>query len=58
MSYVDGFVVPVPTDKKQALVSGYLDQTYLVTSVVSGQAEATKAFRWDEGAKEFLEVPL
>ena len=57
-SHVDVGAYFSPTDKKQALVSGYLDQTYLVTSVVSGQAEATKAFRWDEGAKEFQEIGL
>ena len=57
-SHVDVGAYFSPTDKKQALVSGYLDKTYLVTSVVSGKAEATKAFRWDEGAKEFLETEL
>ena len=57
-SHVDVGAYFSPTDKKQALVSGYLDQTYLVTSVVSGKAESTKAFRWDEGAKEFLETKL
>jgi proteasome lid subunit RPN8/RPN11 len=47
-----------PTDRKQALVSGYLDPVYVVTSVVDGKAEATKAFRWDAGGQDFVEVEL
>ena len=56
-SHVDVGAYFSPTDKKQALVSGYLDPTYVVTSVVAGQAEATKAFRWD-GKGEFVETEL
>jgi proteasome lid subunit RPN8/RPN11 len=57
-SHVDVGAYFSPTDRKQALVSGYLDQVYLVTSVVSGRVEATKAFRWDAVQGEFLETEL
>jgi proteasome lid subunit RPN8/RPN11 len=57
-SHVDVGAYFSPTDRKQALLSGYLDQTYVVTSVVSGKAEATKAFRWDAGKDEFVETEL
>ena len=57
-SHVDVGAYFSPTDKKQALVSGYLDPVYVVTSVVSGRAEATKAFRWDAGQNEFVETEL
>ena len=57
-SHVDAGAYFSPTDRKQALVSGYLDQVYLVTSVVSGRVEATKAFCWDAGPGEFVETEL
>ena len=57
-SHVDVGAYFSPTDRKQALLSGYLDPIYLVTSVVSGNAEATKAFRWDAGKDEFVEKEL
>jgi proteasome lid subunit RPN8/RPN11 len=57
-SHVDVGAYFSPTDKKQALMSGYLDPVYVVTSVVSGQAEATKAFRWSAGHNEFVETEL
>jgi len=57
-SHVDVGAYFSPTDRKQALLSGYLDQVYVVTSVVSGKAEATKAFRWDAAKDEFVETEL
>ena len=57
-SHVDVGAYFSPTDRKQALLSGYLDPVYLVTSVVSGKAEATKAFRWDGAKDEFVETEL
>ena len=57
-SHVDVGAYFSPTDRKQALVSGYLDQVYLVTSVVAGRVEATKAFCWDAGPGEFVETEL
>ena len=57
-SHVDVGAYFSPTDKKQALMSGYLDPVYVVTSVVSGRAEATKAFRWSAGHNEFMETEL
>ena len=57
-SHVDVGAYFSPTDKKQALMSGYLDPVYVVTSVVSGQAEATKAFRWSADHNEFVETEL
>jgi proteasome lid subunit RPN8/RPN11 len=57
-SHIDVGAYFSPTDKKQALMSGYLDPVYVVTSVVSGQAEATKAFRWSAGHNEFVETEL
>ncbi|HMH51517.1 MAG TPA: Mov34/MPN/PAD-1 family protein [Candidatus Acidoferrum sp.] len=55
-SHIDVGAYFSPTDKKQALMSGYLDPVYVVTSVVSGQAEATKAFRWSADHNEFVET--
>ena len=55
-SHVDVGAYFSPTDRKQALLSGYLAPVYLVTSVVSGKAEATKAFRWDAAKDEFVET--
>ena len=57
-SHVDVGAYFSPTDRKQALLSGYLDQVYVVTSVVAGKAEATKAFRWDAAKDEFVETEL
>ena len=57
-SHVDVGAYFSPTDRKQALLSGYLDPVYLVTSVVAGQVEATKAFRWDAAKDEFMETEL
>jgi proteasome lid subunit RPN8/RPN11 len=57
-SHIDVGAYFSPTDRKQALVSGYLEPVYLVTSVVDGKAEATKAFRWDAGRQDFVEVEL
>jgi adenylyltransferase/sulfurtransferase len=57
-SHVDVGAYFSPTDRRQALVSGYLDPVYLVTSVVSRHAEETAAFRWDPARQDFLPIDL
>jgi proteasome lid subunit RPN8/RPN11 len=57
-SHIDVGAYFSPTDRKQALVSGYLDPVYVVTSVVGGKAEDTKAFHWDAARDDFVEIPL
>jgi proteasome lid subunit RPN8/RPN11 len=58
-SHVDAGAYFSETDRRQALMGGeptYPGTTYLVTSVMGGRAEATRAFRWDEAQREFLTV--
>lgn len=48
-------------DKKQATVwdePSYPDATQVVVSVIDGEVRDVKAFRWQEAARDFLEVPL
>lgn len=48
-------------DKLQATVwdePSYPDATQIVVSVIDGAVRDIKAFRWDEAARDFLEVPL
>ena len=48
-------------DKKQATVwdePSYPDATQIVVSVIDGEVRDVKAFRWQEAARDFLEVPL
>jgi len=48
-------------DKKQATVwdePSYPDAAQIVISVIDGQVRDTKAFRWDDATRDFLEVPL
>jgi proteasome lid subunit RPN8/RPN11 len=56
-SHVDVGAYFSETDRRQALIGGepaYPGTTYLVTSVVAGRVEATVAFRWDGGRRDFL----
>ena len=60
-SHVDAGAYFSETDKRNALVGGepaYPDATYLVTSVMSGHAERTAAFRWDAARRDFVPVSL
>jgi len=57
-SHVDVGAYFSATDRKQALVSGYLDPIYIVTSVVAGGAEATAAFRWDAAHQDFMPIDV
>jgi proteasome lid subunit RPN8/RPN11 len=48
-------------DKRQATVwdePSYPDATQIVVSVIDGEVRDIKAFRWQEAARDFLEVPL
>lgn len=48
-------------DRKQATVwdePSYPDAGQIVVSVRSGEVKATKAFAWDEAARDYHEVPL
>ena len=48
-------------DKKQATVwdePSYPDAMQIVVSVIDGEVRDTKAFRWQETARDFVEVPL
>ena len=48
-------------DKKQATVwdePSYPDATQIVVSVIDGEVRDTKAFRWQEATRDFVEVPL
>jgi proteasome lid subunit RPN8/RPN11 len=48
-------------DKKQATVwdePSYPDATQIVVSVIDGEVRDTKAFRWHEAGRDFVEVPL
>jgi proteasome lid subunit RPN8/RPN11 len=48
-------------DKKQATVWGepsYPDAAQIVLSVIDGAVRDAKAFRWDESARDFVEVEL
>ena len=56
-SHVDVGAYFSETDRRQALIGdepAYPGTTYLVTSVVAGRVEATVAYRWDGGQREFL----
>ena len=58
-SHVDAGAYFSETDRRQALMDGeptYPGTIYVVTSVKGGQVEATTAFRWDEGRREFLPI--
>jgi proteasome lid subunit RPN8/RPN11 len=48
-------------DKKQATVwdaPSYPDALQIVVSVIDGEVRDAKAFRWQDAANEFVEVPL
>lgn len=48
-------------DKKQATVwdePSYPDAMQIVVSVIDGEVRDAKAFRWQEAAGDFVEVPL
>jgi len=48
-------------DKKQATVwdePSYPDAAQIVVSVIDGEVRDAKAFRWNEAARDFVEVPL
>jgi len=48
-------------DKKQATVwdePSYPDATQIVVSVIDGEVRDAKAFRWQDAANDFVEVPL
>ncbi|MBX3023500.1 Mov34/MPN/PAD-1 family protein [bacterium] len=48
-------------DKAQATVwdePSYPEATQIVVSVIDGEVRDVKAFRWQEAARDFLEVPL
>ena len=57
-SHVDVGAYFSETDRKQALISGYLDPVYIVTSVVAREVEATAAFRWDAERQDFTAIEL
>jgi len=57
-SHVDVGAYFSETDRKQALVSGYLDPVYIVTSVTASGVEATAAFRWDAEHQAFTPIEL
>jgi proteasome lid subunit RPN8/RPN11 len=60
-SHIDAGAYFSETDKGNALMGGepaYPEATYLVTSVVSGRAERTAAFRWDAAHRDFVAVSL
>jgi [CysO sulfur-carrier protein]-S-L-cysteine hydrolase len=60
-SHVDAGAYFSPTDKQQALISGeptYPAATYIVTSVVSGRAEASAGFRWNPSERDFTPVDV
>ena len=48
-------------DKKQATVwdePSYPEATQIVVSVIDGEVRDAKAFRWQDAAQDFVEVPL
>ena len=58
-SHVDAGAYFSETDRRQALMDGepaYPGTTYLVTSVMKGQLEATTAFQWNAARRDFLPV--
>ena len=60
-SHVDAGAYFSETDKRNALVGdepAYPDAIYLVTSVMGGHVEATAAFRWDAGRRDFVAVSM
>jgi len=60
-SHVDADAYFSETDRRNALVDGepaYPSATYVVVSVRGGDAVETRAHRWSESQREFVEVPL
>lgn len=60
-SHVDAGAYFSETDKRNALLGGepsYPGVVYLVTSVMQGELDATAAFQWDEGRRDFVPVAL
>jgi adenylyltransferase/sulfurtransferase len=60
-SHIDVGAYFSETDRRNALVGdepAYPDAIYLVTSVMSGRAEGTSAFRWDAARRDFVAVSL
>ena len=60
-SHIDADAYFSETDKRNALLGdepAYPEATYLVTSVMSGRAERTAAFRWDAACRDFVAVSL
>jgi proteasome lid subunit RPN8/RPN11 len=55
-SHVDVGAYFSATDRRQAVVSGYLDPVYIVTAVVANGVEATAAFRWDAAQQDFMPI--
>jgi adenylyltransferase/sulfurtransferase len=48
-------------DKKQATVwdePSYPDAAQIVVSVIDGTVREVKVFRWDEGTRDFVELPF
>jgi len=48
-------------DRKQAMVwdePSYPDAAQIVVSVIDGEVRDSKAFRWDEAARDFAEIGL
>ena len=56
-SHVDAGAYFSPTDRRNALVNGepaYADATYVVMSVMGGKVADTRAFVWDQAARDFV----
>jgi proteasome lid subunit RPN8/RPN11 len=60
-SHVDAGAYFSETDRRQALVDGqptYPGAIYVVVAVDGGRAREARAFCWDAGRRDFVEVPL
>lgn len=60
-SHVDAGAYFSETDRRSALVDGhpaYPGATYVVVAVGNGRAGEARAFRWEPGTRDFVEVPL
>jgi len=65
-SHIDAGAYFSETDKRQALLGLdprtndpiYPEAAYVVTSVMSGQIEATAAFRWSDRQRDFVPIEL
>ena len=60
-SHVDADAYFSETDRRNALVDGvpaYPQATYVVVSVRGGDVAETRAHRWNETRREFVEMPL